>query len=146
LETDQWPLLVIYSGDKAGTVSYVQQVRALWERWPEPIDSIIQAMLQIVAAGWQALQAGDYPALGQLMNMQHGLLHALGVDTPALASIVFAARQLGALGAKLSGAGGGDCAIALVAPSQYATIKEALRAEGRHVLDIQVNAPGVRRD
>jgi len=78
------------------------------------------------------------------MNIQHGLLHALDVDTPALSNIVFAARAAGAYGAKLSGAGGGDCAIVLVDPAQKDAIAAKLRAAGHNVLDINVNADGVR--
>ena len=48
------------------------------------------------------------------MNEAHELLSLCGVSAPSLDAIVEAARTAGALGAKLTGAGGGGAAIALV--------------------------------
>jgi len=47
------------------------------------------------------------------MNINHGLLDALGVCTMELSALVYAARNAGAYGAKLTGAGGGGCMVAL---------------------------------
>ncbi|HEU5088694.1 MAG TPA: hypothetical protein VFT99_14665, partial [Roseiflexaceae bacterium] len=69
-------------------------------------------------------------------------LDALGVNTPPLARLIFAAREAGALGAKLSGAGGGDCMFAVaVAPAEEA-VKAALASSGLYV-DLPLGVPGV---
>ncbi len=47
------------------------------------------------------------------MDFNHGLLSALGVSARSLDNLVWAAREGGALGAKLTGAGGGGCIVAL---------------------------------
>jgi mevalonate kinase len=48
------------------------------------------------------------------MNVNHGLLAAAGVSSPALDTAVDALRRTGALGAKLTGAGGdGGAVVAL---------------------------------
>lgn len=146
LENVELPLLVVYSGEKAGTVNYVRQVEALKKRHPAVIDPIIETMLKIVEAGRDALMTKDWVSFGELMNIQHGLLHALGVDTPSLAEIVLTARQAGAYGAKLSGAGGGDCAIVLVDEAQSSDVCAAMKVIGKHVLNLRVNAPGVQVD
>lgn len=138
------PLLVVYSGEKAKTVNYVQEVAKLKDRWTDTISQIIETMLILVENGRTCLDKQNWQALGQLMNIQHGLLHAIGVDTPALSDIIFTARESGAFGAKLSGAGGGDCAIILVDPTQKDAIAEKLRSAGKQVLDINVNTDGVR--
>jgi mevalonate kinase len=57
---------------------------------------------------------------------------------------VFAARQAGAYGAKLSGAGGGDCIIALASDDQRYAVIAALEAAGGSFVDTTPNAPGVR--
>jgi mevalonate kinase len=146
LDLDNLPLLVIYSGEKAGTVSYVQQVGQLKARYPNLVDQIIATMLLIVEQGRECLVAQDWPRFGQLMNMQHGLLHALGVDTLSLAEIVFIARRVGAYGAKLSGAGGGDCAIILADEATRTAIISAVETAGKQILNLHMNAPGVQLD
>ncbi len=50
-----------------------------------------------------------------MFNMAHGLLSGVGVSTPALDDLVHTARAAGALGAKLTGAGGGGAVIAIAA-------------------------------
>jgi len=55
----------------------------------------------------------NYRDLGKLMNANHGLLDALGVCTMELSALVYTARNAGAYGAKLTGAGGGGCMVAL---------------------------------
>lgn len=144
LDIPTLPLMVVYSGQKAGTVNYVQQVRQLHDSLPHIVPPIIELMLTIVEEGRPALEKTDWPRLGQLMNIQHGLLHAIGVDTASLADIVFQARASGAYGAKLSGAGGGDCAIVLVSPAKHELLTETLTDAGYQVLPLSVNAVGVR--
>ena len=48
------------------------------------------------------------------MSVNHGLLCALGVSHPALSAVVDTARTLGGLHSKLTGAGGGGCAVTLI--------------------------------
>lgn len=60
----------------------------------------------------------------------HGLLRQLGVSTERLDALVDAARQAGALGAKLSGGGGGGCMVALAFEEDVPAVQEALREAG----------------
>jgi mevalonate kinase len=61
--------------------------------------------------------------------MAHGLLSGLGVSTPKLDALVREARAVGALGAKLTGAGGGGAAIAL-APDRAEDVLKRWRSMG----------------
>ncbi|MCI0710558.1 MAG: mevalonate kinase [Chloroflexi bacterium] len=143
LPVENLPLVVIYSGYKASTVDYVWEVGKLRDRHPEVINPIIEVMLTIVEQGRLAIEEANWQTFGDLMNIQHGLLHALGVDTSSLAHIVLRAREAGAWGAKLSGAGGGDCAIILTDNPHIGTILEDMN-DRIAKLDIQPNAEGVR--
>jgi mevalonate kinase len=80
----------------------------------------------LVAEAEAALTAGDRAAVGRLMNLNHGLLSALGVSTAGLDAAVHAARTAGALGAKLTGAGGGGCMVALVTDETAPAVASAL--------------------
>jgi mevalonate kinase len=49
----------------------------------------------------------------------------------------------GALGAKISGAGGGDCIIVL-SPSHKNEIQKALKIMDAHILPVETSVEGVR--
>lgn len=138
------PLVVAYTGVKADTPTYVRQVGQRLAHWPQAVNDIFDLMARLVEAGKEALLHEDWPRLGELFDMQHGLAHALGIDTPETAQLVFAARAAGAYGAKLSGAGGGDCIIVLAPDEQRAAIGDALEAAGGEVVDAAPQAAGVR--
>lgn len=144
LDVPDLPLVVAYTGIKADTTTYVKRVNGRFERWSGAMTGIFDTMQQVVLAGRYALEARDWVRLGELMDIQHGLAHAIGVDTPETVALVFAARDAGAHGAKLSGAGGGDCIIALVSPEKRAAVETALQAAGGEIVRIVSHAQGVR--
>lgn len=146
LDASGLPLIVAYAGVKADTPAIVRRVTDLLAQWPAAMTSIFDTMHQLVLDGCAAIQTRDWAKLGDLMNMQHGLAHAIGVDIPETANLVFAARQAGALGAKLSGAGGGDCIIALAEDAQCQQVTSALESAGGEIVRIKPHAPGVRLD
>lgn len=146
LDAPSLPLVVAYTGIKADTATYVRRVSDLLQTWPAAMDLVFDTMAQLVTDGRFALQKADWAHLGQLMNMQHGLAHAIGVDTPETAALVFVARKAGAYGAKLSGAGGGDCIIALIPEDGRARIEAALEAAGGQIVNVAPDAAGVQLD
>jgi hydroxymethylglutaryl-CoA reductase len=83
-------------------------------------------------AGAEALRQGNLADLGDQMNLCQGLLNALQVSTPALESLIDLCRRHGAMGAKLTGAGGGGSVVALCEDPE--PVAAALRAAGyRHL-------------
>jgi galactokinase len=81
-------------------------------------------------AAAQALQAGDASAVGQLMDQSHlSLRDDFEVSCDALDTIVALARpQPGCLGARMTGAGFGGCAVALVERVRVAAFVDAVRS------------------
>ena len=111
---DTLPLVVINSGAKDPTVRVVQQVRAEAKAEPEVYRALFEAMNTTSLKCAEAILSEDWPRVGQLWNVNHGLLEAIGVVHAPLARIVHTLREApGILGAKVSGAGLGDCAIGL---------------------------------
>jgi mevalonate kinase len=109
-----YPLTAIYSGHKTPTVTAVQHVEKTFSAHPEIFKHLLQTIDACVRQGIQAIRTQDWPLLGQVMNIQQGLMESLGVNTPLLGGIVNVLRQKkGILGAKISGAGLGDCVIGL---------------------------------
>ena len=80
----------------------VSKVRALHDDVPGVAEEIDEAIDQVVTRARDALEAGDLEQVGYLMNVNHGLLAALGVSSEALDSACHVAREAGAWGAKLT--------------------------------------------
>jgi mevalonate kinase len=106
------PFVVGYDGGAGDTGELVSGVRALREEYGFAADTV-SAIGDLVREGEAALESGDVAEVGRLMDFNHGLLSALGVSSRSLDAMVWAARDADALGAKLTGAGGGGCIVAL---------------------------------
>jgi mevalonate kinase len=146
LSVKNLPVVVGYTGVKADTPTLVRQVAELQRHHPIKVERIFKAIGRIVKQGEKTLLAGDWPEAGRLMNQDQELLDELGVSSLELDRLIEAARGAGAYGAKLSGAGGGDCMIALVGPSQRKEVEKAITKAGGEVLKVSLGAFGVRRE
>lgn len=129
IEADLPPLVVALSGTRHHTGETVGGLRARAEAAPEVYEPVFRAIGDLVRAAREAMEGGAWPKLGELMSMNHELLRACGVSTDALDRVVADARSCGALGAKLTGAGGGGAAIAL-ADGAPEPLVEKLRQRG----------------
>ena len=137
------PVVIGYSGSKVSTSALLRQVASLRARQPDLIEAIFALMGRITIRARDSLLEGRWCDLGRLTNINQGLLEALGVNTARLTQLVFAARAAGAWGAKLSGAGGGDCMFALTDLARRAAVASQITAAGGEVIDVGCNAPGV---
>ncbi|MEF8807243.1 mevalonate kinase [Natronomonas sp.] len=117
------PFVVGYDGGSGDTGELVAGVRELKEEYGFAADTV-EAIGDIVRSGEGVLREGDLEELGRLMDFNHGLLSALGVSGRTLDSMVWTAREADALGAKLTGAGGGGCIVALDRTEQTKTALE----------------------
>ncbi len=120
--------VVCQAAPGASTRAMVEGVAARRER-AGLVAPLMEWVGQITREAAAALTAGDWATLGELMDLNHGALCALGVSTEALDAAVHVARASGALGAKLTGAGGGGCVWALTPDDPEPTLA-ALRARG----------------
>ena len=95
----------------------------------------------------KALRQGDDENLGILMDQNHEILGKIGVSHPKLDHLVQVARRAGALGAKLTGAGGGGCIIVLSRSiSDRARISRVLRREGGIPYKVSMDTRGVESE
>jgi mevalonate kinase len=101
------PVVVLDTGVAGDTAALVAGVAA---RRPG-IDESLDRLGALVEEALPAL--GDAQALGQAMNEAQHHLEQIGVSNPGIEELVRLARKHGALGAKLSGAGGGGIVVAL---------------------------------
>jgi hydroxymethylglutaryl-CoA reductase len=136
------PLVIASSHQRGATKDQVAGVRRRFERNEALYGTIFDEIDEMSVAGASALAASDYKLLGSLMNVCHGMLNALQVSTPELESMVDIARRNGALGAKLTGAGGGGSIVALC-PNTIGDVAHALRSAGYQI--VRTTAPGFDR-
>ena len=137
------PLVIGYVERELTTGELVKRVKVLYSKYPNLIESIMNSIGVIVDNAVTALSRGDYVTLGELMNINQGLLEALGVSNHRLSNIIYMARKAGALGAKLSGGGGGGAMIAL-APGIEDKVAVAIELAGGEVVVADADYDGVR--
>ncbi len=135
IDAPDLPFVIGFDGGAGDTGELVAGVRGLKETYDFAADTV-STIGELVRQGERALEGGDLAEVGRLMNFNHGLLSALGVSGRSLETMVWAARDAGATGAKLTGAGGGGCIVALDATDATETAlrftpgcEDAFRAE-----------------
>lgn len=133
------PLVVGVTGKESLTAQTVAQVRRAWQSHPERYEGIFDQIAGLTEAGVAAIAAANFAELGQLMNLCHGYLNALQLSTPNLEALIHIARENGALGAKLTGGGGGGSMIALCPDSQE-QVAGAMRAAGFQALQATIGS------
>jgi mevalonate kinase len=118
------------TGISAPTKESVEAVRKLHAADPPRWETLFDRVGEIVWNARQAIERGDTVELGTLMDANHALLQEMTVSCMELDHLTEAARQAGALGAKLSGGGRGGNMIALVHKENAPAVAEALLAAG----------------
>ncbi|MBU2546018.1 MAG: mevalonate kinase [Gammaproteobacteria bacterium] len=107
-------LHLIYSGYKTPTVEVVRQVEARVKEEPEFMRRLFQRIGAYTVLGAKYLQQADWKRLGRVFTKHQQLQKKMGVsDTTLDALIANAMAQPGVFGAKISGAGLGDCIVVL---------------------------------
>lgn len=144
LKIGSLPLIVGYTGIKFDTVALINEVAKKAVKYPKVIDNIYKQIGRLVEQAKIALLNKNWPGLGELMNFNEGYLSTLGVEGKKLADMIYAAREAGAYGAKLSGAGIGDCMISLAPADKIQAVKDGITSAGGQVIDIEANVEGIR--
>jgi len=117
------------------TAKTVQRVREARARQPKLYEKIFDDIDALVLQAVAAIQDNDVATLGELMNVCQGLLNALQVSTPEIERLIGIARRAGALGAKLTGGGGGGAVIALC-DGNADRVQTAMERQGFHAMTI----------
>ncbi len=121
--------VVGYSGTSSRTRAMVEHVACLANR--AHIESVMHAIGELACEGRRAIERGDVHALGEILSRNQICLSELQLSTPAIERMCTVARSLGALGSKLTGAGGGGSVIALVKDASDAErVREGWHCEG----------------
>ena len=160
-------ILLTNTKSPRSTKVLVAKVRQLYDALPDvvkpllsAIEGITMAALQLVESAAEDIEFASSESflnrLSILFTMNHNLLCGLGVGHSTLTS-VFEASQIAGLASKLTGAGGGGCAITLLRSTSSGTsedhgtyllkvqqLKESLQLLGFEYFSSTVGGPGVK--
>jgi mevalonate kinase len=129
-------LVVGYSGEPSSTKEMVASVGRQLENDRERVNKAFEGIEVLVRNAKLAIEAGDLVALGQLLDLNHTILSSLMLCTTKLDDMCQAARRAGALGAKMTGAGGGGCMFALAPKRDEALRLRDVLGEGSFVAEV----------
>lgn len=129
-------LVVAFTGKARQTSAKVASLRRLVDEAPTRWLPLVARLGALADGGAGDVAAGALGALGERMDEAHGLLARCGLSSAELDEIVAVAKGAGALGAKLTGAGGGGAAIALV--DDPGRVVQALEARGYATRTVEV--------
>lgn len=123
-------LVLADSGRPSPTRQMVEGVRNRWEADRGGYERHFDAIGELVERAGPAIESGEVDALGPLMDENQRVLERIGVSTTELEALIGAAREAGAQGAKLSGAGGGGLVLALVDSAAAPAVERGLKEAG----------------
>ncbi len=107
-------LTVLYSGSKTPTPEVIAIVEENRKKQPQLHAELDQLIGDTVRQAFEAAARDDWATMGELMNINQGLMDALGVNNAKLAELVYALREDPNIqGSKISGSGLGDCVVGL---------------------------------
>jgi mevalonate kinase len=110
-------------------------VNKLFEKNPNILAVIFEAIERCSLDAVKWIKEKNWHHTGAVMNINQGLLDALGVNDETLSSLIFALRkQPDIYGAKISGSGLGDCVIGI------GSVEEGFNANR---IDIAVSSSGI---
>lgn len=126
------PLVMLsgWSGSHGGTRASVQGLRELRTLRPKAVTAAMKTLAEASLLGQTGLREGELEAIGLSLNLAHGVLAGLGLVSDEVEAAVRKLRAAGALGAKMSGAGGlGGAWLGLFAPEQAREAASRLELE-----------------
>jgi len=118
------PLLLVNTRQSRSTATEVAKVAALKKAHPEITGHVLDAIDRVTKSAHDLIASGTFDTdrdaalkhLGELITVNHGLLVSLGVSHPKLERIRALIDHAGIGWTKLTGAGGGGCAITILRP------------------------------
>jgi mevalonate kinase len=122
-------LVIGHTGRERDTKGRVARVAELVNERGDEVRARFAAIEALVARGRAAVERGAHGELGAAMNENQRHLEALEVSCPEIERLCQIALDAGAVGAKLTGGGGGGCVIA-IAPGRESAVREAMEAAG----------------
>ena len=136
-------ILVVNTGRQRRTGDLVRRVKEFREKDPKRFEKLLEESRRIVEESVDHLKAHEIEPLGRLMTRNQELLRIIGVSSPEIEQAINACMKAGAYGAKLTGAGGGGCVIAVADYDKLDLVVEKL-SRSFQVFKVKLGVEGAR--
>jgi mevalonate kinase len=136
-------LIIAHSGVQSDTAEIVEHIDRINAEDPERMKFFLDESERLVFLGQRALESGDWETLGKQMSANHKLLADMEVSSERLEELVCSAKDAGAYGAKLCGAGRGGVMAALVDENCEKEVNEALSRKDAKIMESSISEEGV---
>ncbi len=136
--------VVAYSGIERKTSRLIDKVSKMRASFPNIFKSLSSSSTTLSRIAGSSIASADLTTLGSILNFYHMILSRIGASTKVLDSMVETALSSSCLGAKLTGAGGGGCIIALPKPSSSKEVLTNLSKISKEAFVVRVPVEGVR--
>jgi mevalonate kinase len=110
-----WCFALLDTGVRSPTINMVRIAEPWFKSQGQPV---IDQFNEITSTAARSLRDGDFDTMVETFTSSHELLGQAGVVTSPVVEMVALARSCGAASAKVTGAGGGGCVLALFASSE----------------------------
>lgn len=139
-------LLLFYTGAARDSASILKHQTSASKHHSGPVIDALHAVKEIAGHMRNALEEGDLPAVGELLHVswEQKKRFATGVTTPLVEECYELALQNGAIGGKLTGAGGGGFLMLYCEPSSQAPVTTALESRGLKRMNFCFSHHGAR--
>jgi len=132
------------TGIRRSTGVLVKEVDKLKEEKRSLMVKMLADIENLVFEGLDALESGNLKFLGEILDKNQEMLSSIGVSHWKLEELIDTARKAGALGAKLTGGGGGGCMICLTEDKDTSRVAEALKKVSKEIYIVKMDKYGVK--
>jgi mevalonate kinase len=136
--------IIINTGLKHSTGELVSIVERFRKKNFSEFDNISNRVSKICESAIKALEEGNLLNIGKLMNENQILLDRIGVSTPEINNIINLSLQYGAIGSKLTGAGGGGCVLSLLHPQDKDYFVVKMKKHGYECFPVCIENQGLK--
>ena len=137
-------LVVASTGIKHSTSELVASVKRFKDTNRTLFESLSKQASDICLQACTAIESGKCDKIGELMNENQIILQQIGISHHKVRDIIDICRKAGAVGAKMTGAGGGGAVIALAASKQESTkIASHIKTAGYQSFEVQIDYNGL---
>ena len=138
----EFNILLVYTGIKHNTRIVIKRIQRIKDQFPDITKQTFNSMGDIADKAKLALENNDLIKVGMLMNSNQVLLSSLNVSNSIIAEINGIAKDKGAFGSKLTGAGLGGYVI--IIGNNLNSISQTLNNRGFKTFLVGINREGAK--